>query len=499
MARTGRPPVEFREGGGRLGVNPWLERIYRHSPIALQNLYVSWYGRRIRRERFNRAFDDWMGLFERSQWWGPEDLGTHQDQALAGLVAHCYETVPFYRKVMEERGLRPADVATRHDLHKLPIVTKDTIRGNPTAFLARGLKTRALKESPTSGTTGASFSVFWDSDTDVLWNALLWRHRSWSGFRFGTRYATLLGRVVVPLRQSWPPYWRWNRPWNQMLLSAFHLRAENIGAYVDAMRAFEIQALECYPSTGYILARFLEDRGERLPLRHVVSSSETLLPIQREVMENVFQTKVLDYYGMSEAVLFAGECGRSPGYHLHAEIGIAEVVDERGEPLAPGRHGRLLGSGLVNRAMPLLRYDIGDVSALRTDRCPCGRTLPLLDPVTTKAEDIVIAPDGRLISSSTLTHPFKPLARVEKSQIVQEKVDRLLIKIVPRTGYGEEDTRHLLREMQSRVGPEMRIRVELVDDIPVGPSGKYRWVISRLPLEFRRASVGNLFGTGTGD
>src|SRR5439155_3036839 len=171
VARTGRPPVEFREGGGRLGVNPWLERIYRHSPIALQNLYVSWYGRRIRRERFNRAFDDWMGLFERSQWWGPEDLGTHQDQALAGLVAHCYETVPFYRKVMEERGLRPADVATRHDLHKLPIVTKDTIRGNPTAFLARGLKTRALKESPTSGTTGASFSVFWDSDTDVLWNA----------------------------------------------------------------------------------------------------------------------------------------------------------------------------------------------------------------------------------------------------------------------------------------------------------------------------------------
>ncbi len=480
-------------------MNPWLEAIYGRSPIPLQNLYVSWYGRRIRRERFNRAFNSWMELFEDSQWWSAAELGTYQDQALAALVAHCYEAVPFYRKAMEERGLRPVDVTARRDLHKLPIVTKDTIRADPAAFLAQGVKAHDLKESPTSGTTGASFTVLWDRHTDVLWNALLWRHRSWSGFQFGTRYATLLGRVVVPLRQSGPPYWRWNRPWNQVLFSAFHLKPENIGAYADAMRTFEIQALECYPSTGYILARFLEDRGESLPLRHVVSSSETLLPLQREVMEKVFQTKALDYYGMSEAVLFAGECGRGPGYHLNAEIGIAEVVDEHGEPLPPGRHGRLLGSGLVNRAMPLLRYEIGDVSALRTERCPCGRGLPLLDPVTTKAEDIVIAPDGRLISSSTLTHPFKPLVRVEKSQIIQEAADRLLIRIVPRAGYGEEDTRHLVREMQLRVGPEMRIRVEMVDDIPVGVSGKYRWVVSKLPLELRRGRIQNLFGSGAGE
>ncbi|HYS06125.1 MAG TPA: hypothetical protein VEW47_13110 [Candidatus Dormibacteraeota bacterium] len=480
-------------------MNPWLETIYGRSPIPFQNLYVSLYGRRVRRQRFNRAFDSWMALFERSQWWGPEDLGAHQDQALAGLVAHCYETVPFYRKVMEDRGLRPADVTTRRDLHKLPIISKDTIRRDPAAFLARGVKAGDLKESPTSGTTGASFTVLWDRDTDVLWNALLWRHRSWSGFRFGARYATLLGRVVVPLRQSGPPFWRWNRPWNQILFSSFHLKADNIGAYVDAMRGFKIRALECYPSTGYILARFLEDRGEALPLEHVVTSSETLLPIQRDLMERVFQTKVLDYYGMSEAVLFAGECGRGTGGHLSAEIGIAEVVDERGEPVPAGCHGRLLGSGLVNRAMPLLRYEIGDVSALRTERCPCGRGLPLLDPVTTKAEDIVIAPDGRLISSSTLTHPFKPLARVEKSQIVQEAIDRLLIRIVPRTGYGEEDTRHLLREMQRRVGPDMRIRVEIVDDIPPGRSGKYRWVVSKIPLDFSRGRTGNLFDAGTGE
>src|SRR3989442_6446474 len=124
------------------------------------------------------------------------------------------------------------------------------------------------------------------------------------------------------------------------------------------MRAFEIKALKGYPPRGYIWARFLEARGEPLPLRHVVSSSETLLPIQRELMERVFQTKVLDYYGMSEAVLFAGECGQGEGCHLSAEIGVAEVVDESGVPSPAGCHGRPLGTALVNRAMPLLRHAV---------------------------------------------------------------------------------------------------------------------------------------------
>jgi len=106
-------------------VNPWMETIYARSPIALQNLYISLYGRRIRRQRFNPGYERWMELFERSERWTPDELGDHQDRALAALVAHCYERVPFYRKVMDERRLRPADITSRGDLHKLPIVTKD--------------------------------------------------------------------------------------------------------------------------------------------------------------------------------------------------------------------------------------------------------------------------------------------------------------------------------------------------------------------------------------
>lgn len=475
-------------------MNPRLERLYAASPAFLQDLYVSWYGLRIRRQRFNAEHERWMEIFSRSERWSREELRAWQDQRLAALVRHCWDEVPFYRRVMEERRLRPEDVRRAGDLPKLPIIDKDLIRRHAPEMIARGLRREDLKESPTSGTTGASFTVWWDRATDVLWNALLWRHRGWAGFRFGDRYATLLGRMVVPVGRRRPPFWRRNHPWNQVLYSSFHLHGDNIPAYVASMRRLGVTALECYPSTGYILARFLEGRGETLPLGRVVTSSETLLPIQRELIQSRFATKVFDYYGMSEAVLFGGECGASDGYHLNAEIGICEVVDAGGAPLPPGRHGRVLGTGLVNHAMPLLRYEIGDVSALRDEPCPCGRTLPRLDAVTTKAEDIVVTPDGRMISSSALTHPFKPLDRIEKSQIVQEAIDRMVIRIVPRDGYTEAHTRHLIEEMRQRVGEAMTIDVMLVDDIPRAASGKYRWVISKLPLDFRRGRIGNLYG-----
>jgi phenylacetate-CoA ligase len=100
--------------------------------------------------------------------------------------------------------------------------------------------------------------------------------------------------------------------------------------------------------------------------------------------------------------------------------------------------------------------------------------------VTTKAEDIVVTPDGRMVSPSILTHPFKPLVQVLKSQLIQDRLDHIIVKIVPSSDFGVTDREHLIRELQLRLGSSMSIDVELVGDIPRESSGKYRWVISHL-------------------
>ena len=130
--------------------------------------------------------------------------------------------------------------------------------------------------------------------------------------------------------------------------------------------------------------------------------------------------------------------------------------------------------------MPMIRYRTADVSAISTDACSCGRSLRRIRTVTTKAEDIVVTPDGRMVSPSVLTHPFKPLDQIVKSQIVQDRLDHLIVKLVPSAEFTPEEERSLVRSLRERLGPGMTIDVRLVDDIPREPSGKYRWVISHV-------------------
>jgi phenylacetate-CoA ligase len=269
---------------------------------------------------------------------------------------------------------------------------------------------------------------------------------------------------------------------NQLLLSSFHLSRTNLPAYFDALARFAPAVMDGYPSTLYVLAKYLESRGETFPVRAVVTSSETLYDFQREVIEARFGCRVFDYYALAERVVFGSECEAHSGRHLAMEYGIAECVDAAGTPVARGVTGKLAGTSLHNLAMPLIRYVTNDMTALSDGPCSCGRQLELMDTVTTKAEDMLTLKDGRLISPSVLTHPFKPLDSIEGSQIVQTAPDAITVRIVPAANYDGALTKHLVKELGDRLGQDMRIDVELVDKLESSPNGKFKWVISKVPL-----------------
>jgi phenylacetate-CoA ligase len=262
------------------------------------------------------------------------------------------------------------------------------------------------------------------------------------------------------------------------------MSAENLPLYFERLRKFRPKAIEGYPSTIYILAGYLLSRNQTFPLQSVFTSSETLYPQQREAIERAFECKLFDFYGLAERVLFATECDKHTGHHINMDFGILEVLNARGEPAARGEMGRMVGTGLHNYGMPLIRYETSDVTAIKPEPCPCGRGFPLMEDVTTKAEDIVTTRDGRYVSSSILTHPFKPMHNVAESQIIQEDREHIVIKIIKRAEYTDTDSRYLVEEMKKRVGSDMKIDIEFVDEIPRTKAGKFRWVISKVPLEF---------------
>ena len=472
----------------------WPHRFYRATPPAVQSFFLSRVGARLKRRRFGVEYERWMELCSEAERWSPAEQQAYVSEQVRSVVAWAWKHVPYYRRIMNERRLTPDDIRGVSDLPKLPILTKDLIRAHGDEMIADDIDRRQLTLGHTSGTTGSPLEFWWDVDVEVATNAMIWRHRRFAGFEFGRPYATLLGRVIVPLSCTEPPFWRHNRPWNQLFLSSFHLQEDNLEGYFDAMERHGCEALEAYPSNVYLFARFLESRNRRFPLRAVFTSSETLLDVQRELIEDRFVCRMFDYYGQAERVMHSGECEAHTGHHQFIEYGAMEVLDGAGEPMGPGGTGRLVLTGFANHAMPLIRYEIGDVAGWTVQACPCGRTLPLLSTIATKAEDIVVTPDGRFLSPSVLTHPFKPMKNVEASQIVQESPDHLRILIVRRPAYTDRDTEVLLEAFRERVGAEMRIGVEYVEEIPLGPRGKFRWVVSKVPLRFGERTVGNLFG-----
>jgi len=465
---------------------------YRYLPIAIQNAIVEHYGRATHRRRFGPEFERLSAFLEESEWYEPDRLRAYQEERLGLVIRHAYDTVPYYRDVMDELRLRPPDVRRVEDLRKLPVLTRNELIANRDRLRSSTVR-RGLRKVSSSGTVGFPVTVWWDRAIDVVNNACTWRVRRWAGVGHGPRAATLLGKPIVPNRQKRPPFWRYNTSWNTVMFSCNHLRPDSLPLYVQTLRNERIETLHAYPSSAYILARFLEAEGDHIPLKAVFLTGEPHLPIERRVIEERFQTKAFDAYGLAERVVYTSECDRHDGHHVFSEFGITELINDAGDAVPAGGLARIVSTSLHNMAMPLIRYDVGDTGITRERSCECGRTLPMLESVTTRAEDILVLPDGRMVPPITASRAFWGIEGLRREQVVQHRPDEIIARMeIDRdiTAAEEDGMRaYFLR----RLGPDVRVVIERVDEIPLTATGKYRRVVSTVPLNLGAGDIPNRF------
>lgn len=456
------------------------EALYLRSPVWAQTLLLNTHALRIERHRYGSPYRAALASLLKQERWSRDQIEEYQSARVRSVVRAAYNHSPHYRAVFRDSGLTPADVHGVRDLRKLPLLTREVVRARGQALVTSTKPLGGWLHGHTSGTTGSPLSLWYDRNTCVITNAVDRRQKMWGGMNPGDWVGLLLGRVILSPVQRRPPFWRANHIQRQVWFSSFHLNEENLDTYVSEIRRRGLRFLEGYPSTLFILAKHVLRRGLDLPMKAVFTSSETLHMVQREAIERAFCCRLFDYYGLAERTIFATECEAHDGKHLAEEYGYTEVVDENGQPVPDGSPGYLVGTSLHNEAMPMLRYRTGDISAIRREQCECGRTLLRIDSIATKAEDIVVTPDGRMISPSVLTHPFKPFDQLLKSQIVQERTDHITVKLVPSTAFTKEHERMLSEGLEQRLGPGVSIELLIVDDIPRESSGKFRWVISHV-------------------
>ena len=201
---------------------------------------------------------------------------TRDSVILSSMLMRMYRTTV---RALDERGLKPYDIESRGDLEKLPTLDKRTIRNRFADLLSDEYDLTKVARGNTSGTTGSPLEICYDPEMIRMNYAMLDRQYRWVDTdlgRFGDRVAVIRGNVIVPLSQAKPPFWRYNHLHRQMLLSSFHLSRDNLGAYIAELRRFSPRVLDGYPSTLYILAKYLKNGSQKLPLHAVLSSSETL-------------------------------------------------------------------------------------------------------------------------------------------------------------------------------------------------------------------------------
>ena len=454
-----------------------VEQIYPRLPVFLQNAACWYYGKKEARTRFGNVFEQRLRELMDSERWSAAEIEAYQNEKIRHLVRHAYENVPYYLERWKALKLSPEDIRSREDLPKLPVLTKEDVRQNCDRLIAQNAPTRDLVFRHTSGTTGKALHFYVTKAAIAFQWAVWWRHRLRFGITPGAWHANFTGKRVVPLDQRTPPYWRWNRPLRQALLTMHHLTAEKIGSVVEFLNSQRFEFYSGYPSIIHMLALHASEAGLALnsPPCAVFTGAENMLDFQRRDIQKFTGAILSDQYGCSENCGNASHC-REFVYHEDFEFGIMEGVEL--QPCNPARS--ILCTGFANDAFPLIRYEVGDTGVWQEagNPCPCGRSSRVLLRIEGREDDYVITPEGTRIMR--FDYVFKDAMNVKEVQIVQEQLGEITVRLVRRPGYGARDEGEISREIQRWISPRLAVRFEYVQEIERQANGKFRAVLSQL-------------------
>jgi phenylacetate-coenzyme A ligase PaaK-like adenylate-forming protein len=423
---------------------------------------------------------------QRFQYWSADDIVELQVRRLRHLLEHAYQNTGYYKEMFDGLGCRPADIRTSHDFERVPLLTKTIVRERARDMVARNIEPRRLVPGMTSGSTGRPLEFFIDEPCLQHQRATALLTAEWAGYRRGARTFTMFGQSTSPPAST--PLGRFRSRLRVRLLD----RTTNLSTLelsLGAMRRFHSELMRAprpflvgYAHTLALFATFVADN--RLAPIHcsgIISGGMPLHSQQRALLEATFRVRVTNRYGCEELGTIACQCERGGGLHVNSWGKIVELLDRRGLAVQPGVSGTIVATDLFNYGMPFIRYKMEDSAVKGHGECACGRGLPLFSALEGRDSDFVIRPDGSYVSGVSLTDNFgAKIPGVRQIQLVQNRVDHLLIRMVVDGSFGDESRAEVQRLVSKYFGETMRHTCELLPAIPLEPSGKVRFVISKL-------------------
>lgn len=462
---------------------PRLQTYYDRAPAPARHVLTSARGWLLTRIRYSRRTFALLRQLRRNEAWTADQIREYQTTALHRTIDRALQSVPYYASYPR------SNIRSTDDLRRLPVLRRETALENQGHLLASDVSPRERIRVGTTGTTGASLQVAYTEQLAGDNWAFLLRQWAWAGIGPRSSRITFQGTRTVPAECPRPPYWTYNFSERQTLASIFHLSETTAAAYIQLLEKHREKVLEGFPSVLGILADFALARDSRIPMRAIFTSGEPLYSSLRAKIESVFGTRVYDTYGMTEYCGLIQEC-EAGRMHLAPEYGFLEILDDSGQPVAPGEEGHFVWTGFLNRAMPLIRYRIGDRG--RWDEagpCPCGRAFPQVVPTITRESDILRCTDGRIFSPRALNQLLKQATSLRFCQFVHSRSDRLVVRGVvgarfedaPMQALAANELMHIRARVQHLLGEKMSVSAEIAAEPISRPGGKIPLVVNQVP------------------
>ena len=416
-----------------------------------------------------------------------EEALANQQSRLKSLLAHASLSVPYYREILAECGILSSSGEIRLDRFRdIPLLDRATVHDRFEDLKSEDLDQRKWFINSSSGSTGEPVQVIQDREFADWGSAVGMLFEGWAGHWIGKPKF-----VVWPFSRNLPA-----RPSdlksrlgmiirNETWLNARNMTPAQMQSFIDRIHEVRPSLLYGFPEVLYELGRFALDNGRRInPPETIMTFATTLYPWMRSTIEAAFGTRVLNRYGSQEVDGVACECEAHSGLHVCAPTQYVEILRPDGSPTDPGELGEVIVTPLINRAMPLIRYRIGDLAAWGGDPCSCGRSWPLFQEVTGRTADIFRKRDGTLVRIRVGF--FRRFAWVRQFQVIQEDYDAVRAVIVPHDDFDPVSSAHaadiaqIEESIRQPMGSDCSVEVIITDRIEPSPSGKHRHHISRL-------------------
>ena len=407
-------------------------------------------------------------------------INNYQLYHLQNIINFSYNNIEFYRKRFDKCNVSPTDVKSTSDLIRFPVLEKDDIRNNLDSMLYKGLSKYNLIKTATGGTTASPVTLYVDRESWAKRRAATLFFYKWFNYEIGDKIAYLWGAeqdfssndsIKQSIRNALID--------RSLCLQSSYLNDEIMRNHYDRLAKFKPNVLQAYPTPLFLFANFMKKYNLRLNIEIINVTAEYLYDYQREVIEDVFKTKIYNWYGARELGHVATECSEHFGMHINMSGLFIEVINNGKQVV--GENGYLVITDLLNKAMPLIRYRIGDIGNISNRICKCGSALTILESIEGRYVDTFMKMDGSFIPGVAFTNRIISECKgIRELQIVQKNYKIFHLNIVKGEQYLEIDLEYLKQKISSFMHDNIDYEVSFVSKIPTEKSGKVRFCKSEM-------------------